>query len=60
MRGDLIVHPQATEPGVGLAPGVDVTIHVLKLARAPSRSAATVTKLSPAFAARVRCLLEDA
>jgi gentisate 1,2-dioxygenase len=29
-RSSLIVHPQAIEPGLGLAPGVDVTINVLK------------------------------
>ncbi|WP_063052490.1 hypothetical protein [Nocardia arthritidis] len=29
-RGGLIVHPWSTAPGLGLAPGVDVTIEVLK------------------------------
>jgi gentisate 1,2-dioxygenase len=29
-RASLIVHPESTEPGLGLAPGVDVTIEVLK------------------------------
>ena len=29
-RSSLIVHPQATAPGLGLAPGTDVTINVLK------------------------------
>lgn len=29
-RGSLIVHPKARAPGLGLAPGIDVTINVLK------------------------------
>ena len=29
-RSSLIVHPRSTAPGLGLAPGVDVTINVLK------------------------------
>jgi gentisate 1,2-dioxygenase len=29
-RAALIVHPQATAPGLGFAPGIDVTINVLK------------------------------
>jgi gentisate 1,2-dioxygenase len=29
-RASLIVHPQSTAPGLGFAPGVDVTINVLK------------------------------
>lgn len=29
-RASLIVHPEATAPGLGLSPGVDVTINVLK------------------------------
>ena len=29
-RASLIVHPEATEPGLGLSPGVDVTINVVK------------------------------
>ena len=29
-RGSLVVHPYAKPPGMGLAPGIDVTIHVLK------------------------------
>src|SRR5471030_1961804 len=29
-RAALIVHPQSTRPGLGFAPGVDVTISVLK------------------------------
>jgi gentisate 1,2-dioxygenase len=29
-RAALIVHPQSTRPGLGFAPGVDVTINVLK------------------------------
>jgi len=30
VRGSKVVHPLATEPGLGLAPGIDVTIHVLR------------------------------
>jgi gentisate 1,2-dioxygenase len=29
-RASLIVHPEATAPGLGLAPGIDVTINVLR------------------------------
>jgi gentisate 1,2-dioxygenase len=29
-RAALIVHPQSTKPGLGFAPGIDVTINVLK------------------------------
>ncbi|GAB2911824.1 cupin domain-containing protein [Paralcaligenes ginsengisoli] len=29
-RASLITHPEATAPGLGLAPGIDVTINVLK------------------------------
>jgi gentisate 1,2-dioxygenase len=29
-RASLIVHPESTEPGLGFAPGIDVTINVLK------------------------------
>src|SRR3984957_13302672 len=29
-RAAAIVHPQATAPGLGFAPGIDVTINVLK------------------------------
>lgn len=30
VRGVKIVHPLSTGPGLGLAPGIDVTVHVLK------------------------------
>lgn len=29
-RASLVVHPLAKPPGLGLAPGIDVTIHVVK------------------------------
>jgi gentisate 1,2-dioxygenase len=29
-RTALIVHPRATEPGLGLAPGIQVALHVLR------------------------------
>lgn len=41
-RGSLVVHPYAKPPGMGLAPGIDVTINVLK----PGEASAPVARNS--------------
>ena len=34
-RAALVVHPQATRPGLGFSPGIDVTINVLQRVARP-------------------------